>query len=254
MSETTGPIAHEYRADETDNIKPYGTQDFVRTEFGFITNVRANNIQRTFKAGKQSTLIYKAKKDKDALKCLHLYMGICAPCTCAICHSKTLTKYTYTHLYDDRIQTNVPGSLCCWIMDNTRVYYLHGDWAQEFETAGICTPCFTHCSFPNKNFGAVAIGHGKVNFVMNPGARRLAPPLLRSCGCSPQCQGGPFFGECCTFLPCSEDWVCFPFLKDPEDFISKAKEQRAKITEQYDITPGKPVEKAPTDDEDMPRV
>ena len=49
-------------------------------------------------------------------------------------------------------------------------------------------------SFPNKKFGKAVIGYGGVNFIMNPGARRIAVPLVKSCGCSPACQGSPFFG------------------------------------------------------------
>lgn len=249
-------IAKEYENDPTDNIAPYGTKDYVRKEFSFVANTRANTLARNYKAGKQSTLIYRAKIDKTALKCVHCYMTCCAPCTCAMCHSKVLTKYTFTHLYDDRIETNIPISFCCWIGDNTRVYYLDRDFAQHWDTAGPCTPCFTHCSCPNKKFGKAVIGYGGVNFIMNPGARRLAVPLIKSCGCSPACQGSPFFGECCTFLPqaCVKDWVCFPFIDDDDELISKIKAQREIIVQQYNIVPGKPVEVAPVESEDMSRV
>jgi hypothetical protein len=226
----------------------------VRKEFGLVAGTRANTLARLYKEGKRSTIIYKAKKDKDAIKCMHVYMCCCAPCTCALCHTKELSKYTYTHLYDDRIESNVPISVCCWISDNTRVFYLDRDFAARWTVAGPCTPCCTHNSCPNKKFGGAVVAHSEsLNFCCTPGSRRIVHGVGSSGTCECLKTGGPCLGECCTCLPCQYEWVCFPFMKDPETFVQKAREQREKIVQQYNIVFGKPVELAPEDVENMQR-
>jgi hypothetical protein len=218
--------------DPTDDPK------YIRKEFRYgIMDTKATTVASSYAAGKASTLIYDAPISKEGLKCFHLAMSICSPFSCMICNHEALYKYTFHRIYDDHVESNVPMSCLCWVMDMTSIAYLDRDWAQKFEQAGLCSPGFTHCMLcPDGcgKCGTTAIGHGATNGVCCAGGRRIDTPMLPM-----GCRGGPcLFGFCPVG---NEQWICFPFVeKDGLDtFIQKLTDQRAAMVEAHKVVAGK---------------
>jgi len=224
--------------DPTDNSYPYGTRDYVRFEFRPLTGALNTTIASEYKASKASQLVYDAKLDPAGVKCYHLCITLGHPFSCAICNSDALAKYTFHRIYDDHVESNIPTSCLCWIVDNTRVFYLDRDWAEHAAFAGFCSPICTHnCPFPDcfGKCGSTVIGHGGVHCgdVGRPIAawfnmHQLIPTV-----------GGPCLPACCPLG--TDQWVCFPFLDaaDKETFRQKLESQRAQIKNQYQFEKGK---------------
>lgn len=222
---------------------PTDDPTYIRKEFRYgIMDTKSSTIAATYAAGKSSTLVYDAPISKDGLRCFHLTMSICSPMSCMICNHDALAKYTFHRIYDDHVESNIPMSCLCWVMDMTTVSYFDRDWAAKFEQAGPCLPVFTHCMLCPDGCGmcgTTAIGHGATNGVCCAGGRRFASPLVPAG--TGACLGGPcLFGFCPIG---NEQWVCFPFVdKDGLDtFIQKLTDQRAAIVEAHKVVAGKVV-------------
>lgn len=220
--------------DPTDNCAPYGDSSYTRIEFTFVDKTFASTIAATYSKGKSSNFVYEAPIDAQGLKCIHLCATIANPLSCTYCNHDALKKYTFHRIYDDHVETNMASSCLCWVVDNTQVYYLDRDWAQEFEVAGLCTPTFTHCGRAWDCFGlfgASVIGTGATNGVCCPGARRIAVPL---CGMA---DGPLFFGFCPIG---NKQWVAFCAVDKEKkmEFVDKLNFQRSAIVSQFKVEPG----------------
>eukprot|EP00461_Guttulinopsis_vulgaris_P002512 UN02513 len=179
--------------------------------------------------------------DKSGLQMWHCCLTLQQPLSCSYCHHKTLKKFTFVHVYDDHVEINVPTSWLCQIQDNTRVFYLDRDWAQNF------TSMKTFC-------GTTIIGAGSVNGTCCAGGRRIAPAMLGSHCCALlRCEvvlnRGPCAGENFAFLPCQYERVYMPFVdsSDVSDTINALRQVRERLVQQYAIVPGEPISWHPSE-------
>lgn len=251
MNQETNKISKEemmalkdLTSDPSDNRAPYGTKNYIPPEYRFVKGVYSTTIAAQYKVGKVSKLIYDVPLSPSGMRCYHLCMTCMNPCSCTLCNSAALQKYSFTRIYDDHVETNVATSCCMWISDNTSVYYLDRDWAQNFELASPCLPAFTHCTpFPDccGLFGKTVIGHGKIRAICSAGGRPIAASPMDCYAGGPLC--------CFGMLPFgNEQWACFPFVEPEhtEAFIDHLKRQRAEMETKHNIVAGSmPIVNAP---------
>ena len=216
---------------------PYTDPNYVRPEFALVADTKASTIASEYKQGKASNLIYEAKLSEKGLDCRFLCNSLGNLASCSYCNRQILKKYAFHRIYDDHVETNIPSSFCCWIVDNTQVFYFDRDWATDFQKAGICTPVCTHCGGGWDCFGlfgSTAIGFGATNGECCPGGRRIGVPITIC-----QNSGGPMLFGCC---PIGNAQYAFFAHVDPasvDEFVEKLKAQRAQIKAQHNVEVGK---------------